>query len=236
MTADCRRQTGRRAFPGIDGANDCWSTLAAMERAVASVSPTSLPNLITFGRIAAVPAIAACLFFLDGDLAWWSALLIFSAAAISDYFDGLLARTYNQQSTLGRMLDPIADKLLVGSVLLLLVSKDIIQGWSIWAAVIILCREIIVSGLREFLAELDVTVHVTQLAKWKTAMQLVALGALLAAPIGESIFTGPWLVGIALLWASAALTAYTGYAYLEASLHHALPNSTPPRLAAAREE
>ena len=197
-----------------------------MERALPYVSPLSLPNLLTYGRIAAVPLVAACLFFVGGDLGWILAFLVFVAAAISDYFDGYFARTYNQQSSLGRMLDPIADKLLVSVVLLMLVAKGVITGWPVWAAIIILSREILVSGLREYLAELDVTVHVTQLAKWKTTLQLVALGALLWAPIGETMVSGPWFLGIVLLWLSAALTAYTGYAYLQASLHHAVTDQT----------
>lgn len=197
-----------------------------MERVVPYASPTSLPNLLTYGRIAAVPLIAAALYVLEGDARWVVAFLIFIAAAISDYFDGYFARAYNQQSSLGRMLDPIADKLLVGVVLLLLVAEGVIKGWSIWAAILILSREILVSGLREYLAELDVTVHVTQLAKWKTTLQLVALGALLWAPIGETMVSGPWFLGIVLLWLSAGLTAYTGYAYLQASLHHAVTDQT----------
>ncbi|MEZ5926547.1 MAG: CDP-diacylglycerol--glycerol-3-phosphate 3-phosphatidyltransferase [Hyphomicrobiaceae bacterium] len=193
-----------------------------MERTLTYVSPTSLPNLLTYGRIVAVPLLGAALYLFEGDVGWALALIIFIAAAISDYFDGYFARAYNQQSSLGRMLDPIADKLLVGVVLLLLVAKEVITGWSIWAAIIILSREILVSGLREYLAELDVTVHVTQLAKWKTTVQMVALGALLAAPLGETMVSGPWLLGTVLLWFSALLTAYTGYAYLQASLHHAV--------------
>jgi CDP-diacylglycerol--glycerol-3-phosphate 3-phosphatidyltransferase/cardiolipin synthase len=200
-----------------------------MERVLTYVSPMSLPNLITYGRIVAVPLIAAALYFVPGDAGWVLAFLIFVAAGISDYFDGYFARAYNQHSSLGRMLDPIADKLLVGVVLLLLVAKSVITGWSIWAAIIILSREILVSGLREYLAELDVTVHVTQLAKWKTTVQLVALGALLAAPIGEAMVSGPWLLGTLLLWLSAVLTAYTGYAYLQASLHHAVSDRTGGR-------
>ena len=197
-----------------------------MERALPYASPLSLPNLLTYGRIIAVPLIAAALYVLEGDARWVLAFLIFIAAAISDYFDGYFARAYNQQSSLGRMLDPIADKLLVAVVLLLLVAEGVIKGWSIWAAILILSREILVSGLREYLAELDVTVHVTQLAKWKTTLQLVALGALLWAPIGETMISGPWFLGIVLLWLSAALTAYTGYAYLQASLHHAVTDQT----------
>jgi CDP-diacylglycerol--glycerol-3-phosphate 3-phosphatidyltransferase len=200
-----------------------------MERAVPYASAMSLPNLLTYSRIIAVPLVAACLFFIDGDTGWALAFLIFIAAAISDYFDGYFARTYNQQSSLGRMLDPIADKLLVGVVLLLLVAKGIVTGWSLWAAIIILSREILVSGLREYLAELDVTVHVTQLAKWKTTLQLVAIGALLAAPLGETMVSGPWLIGTVLLWLSAGLTAYTGYAYLQASLHHAVSGDSGGR-------
>lgn len=179
-----------------------------------------LPNLLTYGRILAVPAVAACLFLIEGDWAWWSALLIFVAAAITDYFDGYFARIWNEQSALGRMLDPIADKLLVGVVLLLLVAKDIIGGWSLWAAIIILSREILVSGLREFLAELKVPVPVTQLAKYKTTLQLIALGAMLAGPVAEAHLPGTTALGLALLWCSALLTAYTGYAYFSAGVRH----------------
>ena len=125
---------------------------------------TSLPNMLTYGRIAAVPAIAACLFY-PNDTAHWIALGIYIAACITDFFDGYLARIWNQQSSLGRMLDPIADKLLISVVLLMLVADGTIQGINIWAAIIILCREVLVSGLREFLAELQVSVPVTQLAR-----------------------------------------------------------------------
>jgi len=180
-----------------------------------------VPNLITYGRIIAVPAVAGLIAFANtsGPAAlWWWALAIFAVAGISDYFDGMLARWYNEQSELGRMLDPIADKLLVGIVLLVLVGKQIISDWSLVAAIIILSREILVSGLREYLAGLAVKMHVTWLAKWKTAAQLVALGALIAGPIG-----GPTLetTGLVLLWASAVLTAYTGYEYLHSALKHA---------------
>ena len=115
---------------------------------------------------------------------------LFVAAAVTDWLDGYLARAWEQQSTLGRMLDPIADKLIVGAALMMLVHDNTINGWSIWAAIVILCREILVSGLREFLAELNVQVHVTRLAKWKTAMQMVALAVLLAGPAAERILPG----------------------------------------------
>ena len=147
----------------------------------------SLPNVLTYVRIAAVPALVACLFFLQGDVARWSAFALFVFAGLTDWLDGYLARMWEQQSTLGRMLDPIADKLLVGAVLMMLVHDNTINGWSIWAAIIILVREILVSGLREFLAELNVKIHVTQLAKWKTTMQMIALAVLLAGPAAEKI-------------------------------------------------
>ena len=134
----------------------------------------NLPNMLTYGRILAVPLVVLC-FFLEGrlqssDFARWSALVIFIAASITDYLDGYLARAWQQHSNIGRMLDPIADKLLVSTCLLLLAADTdrTIAGWSLWAAIIILCREILVSGLREYLAELKVSVPVTQLAKWKT--------------------------------------------------------------------
>src|SRR3954451_18944435 len=126
----------------------------------------SLPNLLTYARVVAVPVVSALLFWPEEGWARWTALGIFAAAAITDFFDGYLARIWSQQSTLGRMLDPIADKLLVAAVLLMLSVDGTIHGASIWAAIIILCREILVSGLREYLAELRVRVPVTTVAKW----------------------------------------------------------------------
>jgi cardiolipin synthase len=142
--------------------------------------PLAVPNLLTYARILAVPVVVACLYtqsILAGGM-WlrWAALAIFIAAGITDILDGYLARSLGQQSSFGRMLDPIADKLLVACCLLMLAADDTIKGWSLWAAVVILCREILVSGLREYLAELRVPVPVTRLAKWKTTMQLVAIG------------------------------------------------------------
>ena len=136
----------------------------------------SIPNLLTYGRIIAVPLVVFC-FFLEGklqssDFARWAALIIFVIASFTDFLDGYLARIWQQTSAIGRMLDPIADKLLVASCLLLLAAEGTIAGWTLWAAIIILCREILVSGLREYLAELKVSVPVTQLAKWKTAVQM----------------------------------------------------------------
>lgn len=183
---------------------------------------TSLPNILTYGRIAAVPVLAGLLFFYDSHAARWAAFAIFVAACFTDWLDGYLARIWQQQSNLGRMLDPIADKLLVGATLLMLVYTRDISGWSIWAAIIILSREILVSGLREFLAELNVKVHVTQLAKWKTAFQFIALAMILAGPAAQDLVPGISDAGIVILWLSAILTLYTGYDYLKAGIRHAI--------------
>jgi cardiolipin synthase len=186
--------------------------------------PLALPNILTYGRIVAVPIVVGCMFWqniLHGSL-WlrWVALAFFIAAAISDFLDGYFARIWAQQSSLGRMLDPIADKLLVASCLLMLAAEDTIHGWSLFAAIVILCREILVSGLREYLAELRVSVPVTQLAKWKTTLQLVAVGFLIAGRAGDAVVPGVTTTGITLLWLSALLTLYTGWDYLQAGLRH----------------
>lgn len=191
----------------------------------------SIPNLLTYGRILAVPLIVLC-FFIEGklhssDFARWLAVTIFTIASITDFFDGYLARKWKQVSNIGRMLDPIADKLLVSVILLLLAAEGSIAGWSLWAAVIILCREILVSGLREYLAALKVSVPVTQLAKWKTTAQLVAIGFLLAGPAGDKIVPYVSEIGITLLWMSALLTLYTGYDYFRAGMHHIVHGETP---------
>ena len=193
---------------------------------------TSLPNLLTYFRIALVPAVVVC-FYIPGDAGHWAALALFVIAGATDFFDGYLARAWEQQSNLGRMLDPIADKLLVAVVLIALTWQDVIAGFSLWAAIIILCREILVSGLREFLAELRVSVPVTQLAKWKTAIQMVALGFLLGGPAADNLWSNPdenrfTNMGISLLWAAAILTLYTGYDYFRAGIHH-LTDETPKR-------
>ncbi len=193
-----------------------------MSIAPARSATMSLPNVLTYGRIAAVPALVACLYFLKGDVARWSAFTLFVLAALTDWLDGYLARAWEQQSTLGAMLDPIADKLLVGAALLMLVHDNTINGVSIWAAVIILSREILVSGLREFLAELNVKIRVSQLAKWKTTVQLAALAVLLAGPAAARYIPTAEVAGIALLWLAALLTLWTGYDYLKAGVRHAM--------------
>ena len=178
----------------------------------------SLPNILTYLRIVAVPAVVAA-FYIEGDAGRWLAFGLFAAASITDYFDGYLARLWKQQSTLGRMLDPIADKLLVSVCLLVLTYYGTIGGFSLWAAVIILMREIFVSGLREFLADLKVSVPVTRLAKWKTTFQMVALGALILA---GALPDWQWVhqVGLACLWVAAGLTVVTGWDYLRVGLKH----------------
>lgn len=193
-----------------------------MERAVSRGAALSLPNVLTYLRIAAVPALVACLTLLEGDTARLMAFGFFVGACLTDWLDGYLARAWEQQSALGRMLDPIADKLLVGAALLMLVHDNTIDGVSIWAAVIVLCREILVSGLREYLAELNVKVHVTQLAKWKTSVQMVALAVLLIGPTMTPYHVGLTNIGIGFLWVAALLTLWTGYDYLRSALRHAV--------------
>ncbi len=181
----------------------------------------ALPNILTYGRLAAVPVVAGLLLHWPNEH-WmrWTALGVFTAAGVTDFFDGYLARIWAQQSSLGQMLDPIADKLLVATTLLALAANQTLAGWTVWAAIIILCREILVSGLREYLAALRVSVPVTKLAKWKTTVQLVAIGFLLAGQAGDEVVPVVTLIGLLLLWASALLTIYTGYDYFRAGIHH----------------
>ena len=191
-----------------------------------------MPNILTCARIAAIPVVVGCIYaqaIMDGPL-WlrWVALAVFIAAAVTDFLDGYYARIWDQHSAFGRMLDPIADKLLVASCLLMLAADGIIHGWTLWAAIVILCREILVSGLREYLAALRVSVPVTKLAKWKTTAQLVAIGFLLAGDAGDQMVgaivpqLGPVVtqLGLLLLWISAIFTIYTGWDYFRAGIHH----------------
>jgi len=193
----------------------------------------AIPNLLTYARIVAVPLVVACMYWqailLGGMWLRWVALTIFIAAGITDILDGYFARSLGQQSSFGRMLDPIAEKLR-GAIFLLKVAADQnIKGLALWAAIVILCREILVSGLREYLAELRVSVPVTRLAKWKTTVQLVAIGFLLAGKAGDEIIaavTGNEITpvvtysGLSLLWISAIVTLYTGYDYFRAGVRH----------------
>lgn len=188
---------------------------------------TSLPNLLTLSRILAVPIVVAS-FYVAGDYARWFACALFSAAALTDWLDGHMARRWAQQSELGRFLDPIADKLLVAATLFMLVAKGRLSAeWALLPALVILCREILVSGLREYLAELRVGLPVSRLAKWKTAIQMVAIGVLIVGKAGPA-FLPVVAIGETLLWVAALLTLVTGYDYLRAGLTH-MTRAAPPR-------
>ena len=176
-----------------------------------------LPNWLTLLRILAIPALVAT-FYFQGAAAHWMALAIFALAGITDYFDGHVARSMQIESRFGKMLDPIADKLIVAAALMMLAQSGILHGVHIIAAIIILSRELLISGLREFLSDDDVKLPVTQLAKFKTTAQMLAIGFLLAGPAGESVFPLTLEFGFVLLWISAALTAYTGYGYVKTAM------------------
>lgn len=175
-----------------------------------------LPNILTFLRMAFIPVVIF-LFYLQNQTGYYIAAAIFILACITDYLDGYFARTYDQTTNLGRFLDPVADKLLICSTLLLLVGFDHIKGLSLIPAIIILCREILVSGLREFLAQTNLFMPVTTLAKWKTGLQMVALSILIIAKPTADLFSLMNL-GLAGLWIAAALTLVTGYDYMKAGL------------------
>ncbi|SJZ87534.1 CDP-diacylglycerol--glycerol-3-phosphate 3-phosphatidyltransferase [Enhydrobacter aerosaccus] len=173
-------------------------------------------NLLTLSRIVAIPLVVIAM-WLDRPWSPWVSVFLFAAAAITDWFDGYFARRYHQISRLGRFLDPIADKLLVAAVLVMLVHRGPLQGVHVFAALIILAREILVSGLREFLAELRVGLPVSQLAKWKTTVQMAAIAFLLVGDAAAPIIT---TVGLWLIWIAAGLTLITGYDYLRTGLRH----------------
>jgi cardiolipin synthase len=191
---------------------------------------TDLPNVLTLSRIAAIPLMVALVAIRTpwGDL---GACIVFGVAGITDYFDGMVARGRRQQSDLGRMLDPIADKLLVGAALMVLVANGRVSALGLYPAIVIMLREILVSGLREYLAGIRIGLPVTRLAKWKTGFQMGALGTLLAGNttadlIGVSALPVS-LIGEVMLWAAAALTLITGWDYLIAGLRHAATPATP---------
>jgi CDP-diacylglycerol---glycerol-3-phosphate 3-phosphatidyltransferase len=180
-------------------------------------------NVLTLSRIAAIPLVVLCM-WLDRSWSPWVSVVLFAAAAITDWFDGYFARRYHQISRLGRFLDPIADKLLVAAVLVMLVQSGPLHGVNVFAALIILAREILVSGLREFLAELRVGLPVSQLAKWKTTVQMVAIAFLLVGDAAAPIVT---TLGLWLIWIAAGLTLITGYDYLRTGLRHMAEDAPP---------
>jgi cardiolipin synthase len=180
----------------------------------------NIPNVLTVSRILAIPVVLAFIAW-GGPLGNWLAFSAYTYACITDFFDGYLARAWHQQSAFGRFLDPIADKLLVAGVLFMLVGVESVSGIHILPAAIILCREILVSGLREFLAEARVGLPVSLLAKWKTTIQMLALGFLIVGNVGPDFgFATTWEIGVYGLWIAALITIITGYDYLRAGLRH----------------
>jgi CDP-diacylglycerol--glycerol-3-phosphate 3-phosphatidyltransferase len=179
----------------------------------------TLPNLLTLSRIVTVPLLVWFLWWPGWEAGYALAFATYVLMGVTDYFDGYLARAQGTVSKLGVFLDPIADKIMVAAVILMLVGTHDLEGLHLIAALIILLREIMVSGLREFLAQLRVSVPVSQLAKWKTTLQLVALGALILAGALPAL---AWieLVGLASLWGAALLTLLTGWDYLRVGLKH----------------
>ena len=183
---------------------------------------SSLPNLLTLSRIFAVPLLVV-LMWSPGWGPWLAAFVLFCIAGGTDYLDGYLARARGTVSKLGVFLDPVADKIMVAATIVMLVHSGIVHGWSVIAALIILLREITVSGLREYLAGLQVSLPVSRLAKWKTAFQMIALGALVLEG-ATNLPALAWLpakeVGLVCLWLAAGLTLVTGYDYLRVGLKH----------------
>lgn len=177
----------------------------------------SLPNLLTLFRIAIIPPLVA-LFYVQEGWAVWSALALYALAAITDFFDGYLARTMNQMSAFGRFLDPIADKLFVAATLVMLAGFDRIPGLWLVPAIVILMREFLIAGLREFLGPHKIILPVSRLAKWKTATQMVAIGFLIVGPYGEVVLPGTLKIGQIGLTFAAVLTVVTGWDYLKTGI------------------
>jgi cardiolipin synthase len=180
--------------------------------------PYTLANLLTLGRIAAIPVLVAML-FMPGPAWAWAACGVYSLAGLTDWLDGKVARLRGEQSDFGRFLDPIADKLLVAAVLTMLVADGRIAGVGVLAAVVILCREILVSGLREYLAGLRVGLPVSQLAKWKTGVQMLSIGILIVGDYGPAAMPVK-LIGEVGLLVAAVITLVTGWDYLRTGVGH----------------
>jgi cardiolipin synthase len=184
-----------------------------------------IPNLLTIGRIIIVPFFVLA-FYLPGFYGDLTALILFIIASFTDFLDGMLARILGEESKLGELLDPIADKIIVATALILLVMDGTIKSYEVIAAIIILTREILVSGLREFLAKGQIKMPVSNLAKLKTVLQMVSIGLLLSGDTGNKILNfqdyNAQTIGIVLLWLSAALTLYTGYDYMRKGIDHAI--------------
>ena len=184
-----------------------------------------IPNILTIGRIIIVPFFVIS-FFLPGFYGEIIPFLLFILASFTDFLDGLLARLYKEESKLGELLDPIADKIIVSTALILLVMNETIQNYEVIAAIIILTREILISGLREFLADVQIKIPVSGLAKGKTFIQMFSIAILLTGETGNTIINfedyNAQTVGIILLWLSAFLTLYTGYDYVRKGINHVI--------------
>ena len=209
LATGAKRCLSRRAYPGY------------------GMGMLTLPNLLTLSRIVAVPLLAWLLWWPQWQAGYGLAFCVYCLMGITDYFDGYVARAQGTVSKLGIFLDPIADKIMVAAVILVLTGRWVIVGIHLVAALISLVREIAVSGLREYLAGLRVSVPVSRLAKWKTTLQIIALGSLIlipAVPHWHVAYVGWWFnptdVGIVTLWAAAALTLITGWDYLRVGLKH----------------
>jgi cardiolipin synthase len=177
----------------------------------------NVPNLLSAYRIAVVPVIALC-FYVGGWLATWVATWLFAAGCISDWLDGMIARRTGQTSTIGKFLDSSADKIMVGGVMLLLVGFGQLTGIWIMAALVIFVREILIAGLREFLALRNIDVPISWIGKWKAAVQMAASGFLIAGPYGEALIPGSMLVGHILFFAATVMTVVSGWDYLKKGL------------------
>ncbi|MDA7562378.1 CDP-diacylglycerol--glycerol-3-phosphate 3-phosphatidyltransferase [Candidatus Pelagibacter sp.] len=184
-----------------------------------------IPNILTIGRIIIVPFFVLA-FYLPGFYGDLTACILFVIASFTDFLDGMLARMIGEESKLGELLDPIADKIIVATALILLVMSGTIKHYEVIAAIIILTREILISGLREFLARGQIKLPVTNLAKLKTFLQMIAIALLLTGETGNKILNfqdyNAQTIGIILLWLSAFLTLYTGYEYLRKGIDHAI--------------
>jgi len=178
----------------------------------------TIPNIITFIRIFLIPIILYLLFSENPNIVLIAGLL-FIVSSVSDYFDGYLARTLNQSSKLGTLLDPIADKLLIASVIIVLVDTGVISNIHVVPAIIILLREIAISGLREFLAKLNTDMPVSKLAKYKTTFQMVSLSILIIS-LGFELNDLLWNIGLITLWIAAIITLLSGYNYMVKGLKH----------------
>ena len=179
----------------------------------------NLPNTLTIGRLITLPALAL-LMMIDAAWAAWSALGIYTAGCITDWLDGYLARRYKLESNFGTFLDPIADKIFISTVLICLIANGNLSGWGVAPVLLILCREFLVSGLREFFGPKNIQFPVSRLAKWKTGSQMLSLGFLIVGKYGVAVLPLNIEIGYTLLIVATILTVITGWAYMREGLKH----------------